>query len=56
MRKQMKMILKGKVSDLNNNVVPIIATTESSNIHNESNACATNENIVECVPGSKLGE
>ena len=58
MRKQMKMILKGRVSYINNDddVIPIRVITESSTSHNESNACATTEKAVENVPETKLSE
>ena len=52
------MKMKRKVSYVNNDddVVPIRATTESSTSHNESNACAANEKVVEDVPETKVGE
>ena len=48
------MILKRKVSDLNNDIVPTkTATTDSQE---EGSSCAVNEKNMEDVPGKKLGK
>ena len=51
------MILKRKVSDLNNDKVPTkTATTDSSNNQEESSLCVTNKEKVENILGKKLGK
>ena len=51
------MILKRKVSDFNNNIVPTkTAITDDSNSQEEGSSCAVNEKNMEDVPGKKLGK
>ena len=52
-----KMILKRKVSDLDNHIVPTkTATTDNSHSQKERSSCITNKEKVEDDPKKKLGE
>ena len=57
MRRMRKMILKRKVSDLDNHIVPTkTATTDNSHSQKERSSCITNKEKVEDDPKKKLGE